>query len=191
MRQLVFCAMCAFLLCGSAYADQPVPQYRAIVRVAGQGYCYGDDDVFTASLDLKIEIVNSAQTSLFFASDMVPYTGRVAADADAAKAGHYIQEWTPSRYLTEPPPKAHMIEVKPGHSFALRVKYGVPARYRAAPPIAGTLPPGSYGLQLVLRPESPSSQPKRSGGRGVKLDSLTTEPVLFEIPQRVTATDCH
>jgi hypothetical protein len=191
MKPLTFLAICAFLLSGSAPA-QSGRVYRAVVQVINQNYCYGDDEVFTVSLDLRIKVVNSARTTLFFASDMVPYSGKVAKSTDAVRAGHYIQEWTPSRYLTEPPPrKAHRIEVKPGHSFVLRVKYGVPGRYRVTPPIAGTLPVGKYALQLRLQPEDLSRLARRSGTRGVELDSLTTEPVLFEIPQGVTATDCR
>ena len=192
MRPLTFLAICAFLLSGSAQAGQSGRDYRAVVQVVSQNYCYGDDDVFTVSLDLRIEVVNSARTTLFFASDMVPYTGRVAGNADAVRAGQYVQEWTPSQYLTGPSNKPGTIQVKPGHSFVLRVKYGVPGRYRATPSFAGTLTAGTYALQLVLRPETPSRSSRSSSGpRGVELDSLTTDPVLFEIPQRVTAAACH
>ena len=117
MRPLTFLAICAFLLSGSAQAGQSGRDYRAVVQVVSQNYCYGDDDVFTVSLDLRIEVVNSARTTLFFASDMVPYTGRVAGNADAVRAGQYVQEWTPSQYLTGPSNKPGTIQVKPGHSF--------------------------------------------------------------------------
>ena len=65
MRPLTFLAICAFLLSGSAQAGQSGRDYRAVVQVVSQNYCYGDDDVFTVSLDLRIEVVNSARTTLF------------------------------------------------------------------------------------------------------------------------------
>lgn len=191
MRRLTFYSICAALLIGSAHANESVPHYRAVVQVVGQTYCFGDNDVFTVSLDLRIQVINSSRTALLLPSDMVPYTGRVAASTDSITAGHYIQEWTPSRYLTNSRTKAHGIQVKPGHSFVLRLKYSVPGRYRATPSVPGTIPSGTYALQLVLHREGLSPlrrQPRRSGS---EVDSLTTVPVLFHIPQSVTATPCH
>lgn len=193
MKKLIFPMIFAFLLGGITQASEPVPGFRTVVKVVNQTYCYGDSDVFTVSLDLRIGVVNSSERALLFAPGLVPYTGRVATSIEAAKKGRYVQEWTPSRYLTEPPAKARGVEVKPGHSFLLRIKYGVPARYRTTPKIPGTLPSGKYALQLVLRPKFQSARPggSESSGSDTEVRSITTAPVLFEIPESVSAAQCH
>jgi len=169
-----------FLLAGSAQAGD-TDGVRSVVRIVGQKYCYGDADVFTVWLKLDVEIVNSSGTSYYLPPDLVPYVGRVAESVGAAERGKYINEWTGTRYPTRPRSHNRPIQIRPGRSTVLHIDYGVPIRRRRDPAIPGTVPMGSYALQLVLRPEYTPSPLRSERDKGIWVTSLTTEPVSFQV----------
>lgn len=182
--------LCLVLLECAAMARAGEPgQVHAIVQIVSQKYCYADNEMYTVSLTLNIRITNSSRKSYYIMSDIVPLVGRVADSIESAHAGNYLNKWEAHLALgADRDYRAKRIWIKPAHSVVLHSAYGVPARYKTAPSIPGTVSPGSYALELVLHPKV---DPGGTGeDRKPRIDSFTTEPVMFEVPDQVTPRPC-
>jgi hypothetical protein len=182
------------VLLSVAFIQTMSGQSSHVLRVNGlvvqQNYCYGDDDVFTVPLELKIVITNVSKRAYHITSDLAPVAGRVAVNVAEAQRGHYIAEWNPTRYPKDENKNHPTVSIGPGHSTLLHIGYAVVARFNASPSIPGTVPPGRYVLQLDLRTEKGFAEGSIEDDAKGRIVSLKTEPISFWIPAKVNPTEC-
>jgi hypothetical protein len=163
---------------------------RVTGHVVQQSYCYGDAEVFTVPMSIDLQITNLSKRSYYITSDLAPVRGRVATSLEEAQRGNYIVEWNPTRYPREGDKSHPVILLRPGHSSVLHIGYAVVARFKAAPSIDGTVPPGRYALQLDLRTENGFAEPAKDDDAKGRIVSLKTEPISFEVPANVNPPEC-
>ena len=163
---------------------------RAVVRVTDQKYCYADPEIFRVSLSLEITISNLSSKSIYFRSDMAAHYGQLASGLKEAHNGKFFQEMSPTFYPKLNQKSGRKIRVKAGRSVVLRRRYGVLARYNTTPKIDGTVPSGTYALQIVLHPEMMPPKKKRKRALREELKSITPEPFLFQVPKDPKITRC-
>jgi len=158
---------------------------RAVAHVVGQKNYPGDAYGFSVCLDLKIEVINSSRKPVYLRSDLIPLEDKIATSMEAAKSRKYLPAPlnSGSVYLRgDEIIQVHLKKVGPGCSVVIPISHCVSARYDAAFDVPQLPLPGTYALQLVF---GPTYIWKHSYIRGL-IDSLTTEPFLFEVPQRVS-----
>jgi hypothetical protein len=160
---------------------------RVRARIVEQKYCRADADLFTVSLKLDVEVFNSSKTSVGLPPNMIPWVARVAASAKDAESGHYLYEVTRSHYLLDSGP-AESLRIEPEKATTLHTGYDLVAKYDPAFAYPKTIAPGSYGIVLVLRPETDLPSQGRSAQA---IDSLTTEPFMITVPQHPKVVDCE
>lgn len=178
------CLVCALFNAGVQADDARLVSVKA--RIVKQSYCRADADLFTVSLKLAINIVNSAKEPIYIKKSMIPWVARVASTETDAKNSKFIFEITQSHYpqsnkLTD------SVRVSPGKSFTLYTGYDFVARYNPAFSYAKSLGPGNYAIVLVLKPEMESPDQRENSN---VIDSLTTEPFLLEVKQDHSVVDC-
>lgn len=162
---------------------------RAVAQIVEQKYCYADNEMFMVSLRLDIRITNSTRKAYYIMSNMIPLVGRVASSVQAAQAGKYLNKWEAHLAIgADRDYQAERIWVMPGHPVVLHTAYGVPARYKAGSQVAGTVVPGSYVLEVVLHPEI--NEKGSAKGQKSQIDSLTTAPIIFIVPNNATPKIC-
>lgn len=171
------------------FSDGGNTQIRAEGMVRRQTYCYADADLFTASLKIDIKVTNPSSKVVYISSDLIPYVGRVAASVHKAQSGDYLYELVWSHYLVDKMDPPGAIKIDPGKSVVLRSGYDVPARYREDAVLPKTVPPGSYALQLVLRPARVPAKQEQAPTQKV-IESIATEPIRFEIPRHPPVVEC-
>jgi hypothetical protein len=162
---------------------------KAEARVLGQRYCGGDADLFTVALDLEIRVTNNSKGILYLRSDMVQSSIRVAPDLEAARRGSYMYEsdsgmsvWSGDHKF----PPVREVRILPGRTAIFRVGSAVIAKYNPDFSLPGTVPPGRYALQVLLRPEKEFPHFNHP-----ELKSLTVDPMAFEIKEDPHPTRCR
>ena len=160
---------------------------RTNVRVTQEKYCRADTNLFTVSLKLDVEVLNSSTEVAYLPSKLIPWVARVAANMQDAKSGHSLYEISASHYPQDSTPGAN-IRIGPGETTLLHIGYDLVAKYDAAFSYPKTLHAGSYAVVLVLRPET--TQPS-AGGTAQVVESLTTYPFDVRVPQRPKVVDCE
>lgn len=160
---------------------------RTNVRVTQEKYCRADANLFTVSLRLTVEVLNSSTEIAYLPPNLIPWVARVAANVQDAKSGHFLYEVSASHYPQDSTPGAD-IPIGAGEKTILHTGYDLVAKYDPAFPYPKTLHAGSYAVILVLRPET--TQPSASGTAQV-VESLTTDPFVVRVPQRPKVADCE
>jgi hypothetical protein len=160
---------------------------RAKVRVTQETYCRADADLFTVSLKLDVEVLNSSTEVAYLPPKLIPWVARVAANAQDAKSGHFLYEISAGHYPQDSTPGAHM-RIGPGKTTILHMGYDLVAKYDPAFSYPKTLHAGSYAVVFVLRPGT--TQPSASATAQV-VESLTTDPFIVRVPQRPKVIDCE
>jgi hypothetical protein len=141
MRQLIL----VFFLLGSvrvASAQEAtrvsVEPITARVSILEQSYCRGDADLFTVSLKLKLEAVNSSKRPVYVLWPMIPLVGKVAGSVGEAKAGHFLYEMTASHY-PQNITRFERLKVEPGETVTVQTGYDLIARHDLHSPIPSRL----------------------------------------------------
>jgi hypothetical protein len=190
MRQLI---LIVFLLGGIpvASAQEAISAMREPLitkaSIIEQRYCRGDADLFTVSLKLSVEVVNSSTTPVYLLWPMVPMDGKVAANPVEARAERFLYEITASHY---PQDVTHFnrLKIEPGKKVTLQTGYDLVARHDSAFSYPKSLSAGTYSLVLMLGPEEePPAQ--MAGPDTVK--SITTEPFVVEVPAHPKLVSCE
>jgi hypothetical protein len=135
------------------------------------------------SIDLRI--INPSKKSYYITSDLAPVADHVAISLEEAQRAHYIAGLTPTLYPTNEKNTSQIVRLRPGGSAVVHVRYAVVARFKANPPIPGSIPPGKYVLQLDLRTENGFAAPAKDDDAKGRIVSLKTEPISFKIPPNV------
>lgn len=163
----------------------------AHAKVLRESFCYADADVFTVSLALQITISNSSSKPVQFSSALVPYVGRVASNREEARRDIYLYELVWSHYPTDENNRSR-IRIDPGKSLVLLTGYDLLARYKRENELSKTVSPGSYALQLVFRPEFVAKTHRSTQTNDLtEVDSITTEPFVFEVPDKPRVENCE
>lgn len=157
------------------------------VRILEEKYCQADADVFTVSLKLEIEVVNSSKAPVYLLWPMVPWVGKVALGVAEAQSGHFLYQQTASHY---PLSAAHFerLKIEPGKSVKVQSGYDLIARHDPALSLANSVSAGTYAVVLVLNPEE--EPPTQMQGPGT-LKSITTEPFVVEVPTHPKLVSCE
>lgn len=184
-----------FLLLSSVFSGsaQQIPDVKpdsvtARARILQARYCRADADVFTVSLKLKIEIANSSKSAVYMLWPMVPWVAKVASDVREAESGHFLYEQTASHYLQGPPTRFDRVKIGSGKKVMVRSGYDLIARHDPAFSLPHSVAAGTYGLVLVLSPEE--EPPIQMKGPGT-VESMTTNPFLFEVPIHPKLANCE
>jgi|ERR1700680_1556430 len=159
----------------------------ARARILQQKYCRADADIFTVSLKLRMEFVNSSNTSAYLLWPMIPWVAKIAAGFGDAESGHFLYEETGSHYVQDPI-RFERLKIEPGKKVTVQSGYSLIARYDPAFSIAGTVSAGTYALVLVLGPEEqPPSQ--MQGPETVR--RITMDPFVISVPRHPKVVDCE
>jgi hypothetical protein len=189
MRKLIV----LFLVCGSVFsasaqqtAEAKPGSVAARASVLEQKYCRGDADVFSISLKLKIEFVNSSKSDVHLVWPMVPWVGKVASSVGEAESGHFLYEQTASHY---PQVAIHFDRMKIGSAKKATVpsEYYLIARRDPKFSLSKSVSAGRYALVLVLSPEE--VPPSQLQGRET-LQSITTDPFVVDVPTDPKLVEC-
>ncbi|HEY6769965.1 MAG TPA: hypothetical protein VI386_34940 [Candidatus Sulfotelmatobacter sp.] len=183
-----------FLVFGSVFtasaqqaAEAKPDSVATRASILEEKYCRGDADVFTISLKLKIEVVNSTTSDVNLLWPMVPWVGKVASSAGDAESGHFLYEQTASYYLQGP---IHFDRMKIGPAKKATVPIGYYLIARRDPKffLSKSVSAGRYALVLVLSPEEvPPSQLQGPE----TLQSITTDPFLVDVPTDPKLVECE
>jgi hypothetical protein len=190
MRQLI----ALFFLLGTvhaAFGQQATRVSRdpitARVSIVQQSYCRGDADLFTVSLKLKLEVVNSSKTPVYILWPMVPWIGKVAGGVGDAEGGRFLYEITASHYPQDVT-RFDRLKIEPGKKVTVQTGYDLVARHDPAFSYPKSVSTGSYAVVLVLRPEE--EPPTQLEGPDT-LNSITTEPFVVEVPATPKLVSCE
>jgi len=154
--------------------------------VAVRRYCHGDADLYTLSLGLDVKVFNASKTPLYVRESMIPWVAKVAASLSNAQAGHFLYEITQSHFPQQSKPSGRLI-VKPGKSVTLHTDYGLVARYDSSFSYPKSISAGKFAIVFVLRPETELAGEAHNTS---DVESLTTEPLLIEVPAHPKVTSC-
>lgn len=190
MRQLI--ALFFLLSTVHAVSAQKATRVRrdpitATVSIVQQSYWRGDADLFTVSLKLKLEVVNSSKVPVYLLWPMVPVVGKVASNIAGAAAGRFLYESAWTRYPQDVI-RFDRLKIEPGKKITLQATYGLIARHDPTFSYPKSVSTGSYAVVLVLRPEEePPAQ--MEGPDTVK--SITTEPFVVKVPTHPKVVSCE
>lgn len=189
MRQLIlmfFLTSSAIIMSAQQTTDARPGSLTATPRIVQVTYCRADADVFTVSLKLEIDVVNSSKSALYLLWPMVPWEGKVAASVPEARSGHFHYQQTASHY---PQTDMHFdrLKIGPGKKLRLESGYDLIARHDPAFSLPNSVSAGAYALVLLLRSEEePSNQildPRI-------IDNITTEPFVVHVPPHPKLVAC-
>ena len=182
-------SLAIFGLTTSALAGQ-AKDVKALVQIIDQKYCYGDSEIFAVSMLLEVTAINSSSKSIYFRSDMDVVYWKMASSLKEACNGKFFQTISPTSYPGPNQKTGRKIRVKPGRSVVLRLWHSVFGRHDVTPEIPGSVPPGAYVLQVLLRPRMSPPEKERKRALREELKSITPEPFLFQVPKEPTITSC-
>ncbi len=190
----IVCIVCAPTTAGTD--DQPL---RAVPELISQRYCFGDAEVFSVWLKLRMKYTNRTDKTLILDKEIGKawYGVTLARNVEDLAAGKYESnpniDWffndkdqLPKRpSLTAPGPDFAILP--PGKTFESEIDTSVIARYDSAKDIAGAIRSGSHIFQMQLsawnRPGLPSEFEKSWGQRGQIVTGLIkTEPIEIRLP---------
>ena len=189
MRQLISVVV---LVCGMTFASaqdttrvsrEPVTAKASIIR---QAYCRGDADLFTVSLKLRVEVVNSSKKTVYLLWPMVPMVGKVASSPVEAEAGRFLYEIAASHYPQDVT-RFDRLRIEPGKKVTLKTGYDLIAKHDPAFSYPKSLSAGTYSLMLVLGPEE--EPPTQMRGADT-VNSIATDPFAVEVPATPEFVSC-
>jgi hypothetical protein len=139
--------------------DQPL---RAIPELVGTRYCYGDAEVYSVWLKLRVRYVNRTDKTLILDKEIgkALYSEKVAANLEDLAAGKY--EYNPSKFwlftdkhkLPDKPstdsPGPDFAILAPGDTFQSEINTGVIAQYENPKSFGGSIRPGVHVYQMEL-----------------------------------------
>ncbi len=180
----------------SAKDDQSL---KAIPELVGTRYCYGDAEVYTVWLKLRVKYVNQTHKTLILDKDIGKawYGEKVARNLDDLAAGKYEYnpniDWffTGKDKLPAKPnvksPGSDFAVLAAGETFVGEINTGVVAQYENPKDSAGSIRPGAHVLQLELSSWNHPGESAVFAGSWRKFGELVTgvvktEPLEILIP---------
>jgi hypothetical protein len=142
-----------------ATSDQPL---RAIPELIGQRYCYGDAELFSVWLRLRMRYINRTDKTLILDKEIGKawYGVTVARSAEDLAAGKYEYhpniDWLSSDKDKQPSkpnpisPGRDFVILAPGQTFESEIDSGVMAQYESPKEFAGSIRSGVHVLQMEL-----------------------------------------
>jgi hypothetical protein len=176
--------------------DQPL---KVLPTLLSERYCYGDAEVFSVWLKLRMQYINQSDRTLILDKQIGQawYGVTVARTMEDLVAQKYEYnpniDWIitdedkrPPRPSPTPPSKDFVI-LAPGQSFESETDASVMAQYGNAKQIVGTVQPGSHIFQMELSAWSHpgnASEFKRRWSRVGQLvtEEIDTEPLEIRVP---------
>jgi len=181
---LAFGFVCGLFDSSAQGRDAQIVSVKA--RIVEQSYCRADNDLFTVSVKLAVDVSNLSQEPVYVRKAMIPWVARVASSATDAQSGHFIFELTQSHY-PQSSKTSGSIRIAPGKSITFDTGYDFVARYNPAFSYAKSLAPGSYAIVLVLRPEVETRDQDEDSH---VIRTLTTEPFPLEVKANPKVENC-
>src|SRR5438128_5527593 len=143
----------------SAKDDQPI---KAIPELDGTRYCYGDAEVYSVWIKLRIKYVNRTRKTLILDREIGKawYGAKVARNLDDLAAGKY--EYNPNidwffsgkDKLPDKPSgdslSSDFVVLAPGEAFVSEINAGLVAQYENQKNFSGSIRSGVHVLQLEL-----------------------------------------
>ena len=180
----------------SAKNDQPL---KAIPEIVGTRYCYGDAEVYSVWLKLRVKYVNQTRKTLILDREIGKawYGEKVARNLDALAAGKYEYnpniDWffTEKDKLPDKPnpnsPGSDFIVLTPGETFVSEINASVVAQFENPKDFVGSIRPGVHVLQLELSSWNHPGESAVFAGSWRKFGELVTgvvktEPLEIVIP---------
>lgn len=180
----------------SAKDDQPL---KAIPEIVGTRYCYGDTEVYSVWLKLRVKYVNQSHETLILDKEIGKawYGLKVARNLDDLAAGKYEYnpniDWffTEKNTLPDKPnfnyPGSDFVVLAQGETFVSEINAGVVAQYENPKDFAGSIRPGVHVLQLELSSWNHPGESTVFAGSWRKFGELVTgvvktEPLEIVVP---------
>jgi len=176
--------------------DQPL---RAVPEFVGTRYCYGDAEVYSVWLKLRVRFVNRTDRTLILerAIGKAWYGVKVARNLQRLAAGDYEYnpniDWfsTKKNELPEQPrtdsPGADFVFLAPGGAFEKEINTEVFAQYENSKSFRGSIRPGVHVFQMELSAWSHPGKASEFADSWRKFGELVTgviktEPLEIRIP---------
>jgi hypothetical protein len=180
----------------SAKDEQPL---EAIPELVGTRYCYGDAEVYSVWLKLRLKYVNRTDKTLILDKEIgnAWYGEKVARNLDDLAAAKYEYDPNIDRVFSDKdklPGKPHsdlpnsdFVVLAPGETFEGEINASVVAQYENPKNFAGSIGPGVHVLQLELstwnHPGDASAFAKSWRKFGELVTGVVkTEPLEIRIP---------
>jgi hypothetical protein len=168
---------------------------KAVPMLINERYCYGDAEVFSVWLTLRVKYTNHTDQKLILDRGIGQawYGVKVARNLEDLLAGRYEYnpniDWTESRQekLKSDSPGGHFIVLAPGETFQSEINAAVIAQYENPKNLAGAITPGSHVLQLELSAWGRAEDASKFAKSWRKFGDLVTgvirtEPLEIKIP---------
>src|SRR5215813_6509616 len=139
--------------------DQPL---KAVPELIGTRYCYGDAEVFSVWLKLRVKYINQSERAVILDKEIGKawYGEKVARTLDDLSAGKYEYnpniDWffsdkdkLPNKPNAESP-SADFAVLSPGQAFENEINASVFAQYENPRDFAGSVRPGIHIFQMEL-----------------------------------------
>ena len=187
------------LLAAPSVPTRDDPPLGAVPEVAGTRYCYGDAEVFSVWLKLRVKYVNRTDKTLILDREIGKawYSEKVARNLEDLAAAKYEYnpniDWffTDKDKLPHKPktdsPSPDFVVLPPGQTFESEINASVVVQYENPKNFVGSIRPGIHVFQMELsawnRPGEASEYAKswRKFGQLV-MGVVKTEPLEIRIP---------
>jgi hypothetical protein len=176
--------------------DQPL---KAMPMLVATRYCYGDSEVFSVWLELRVKYLNATNKTLILDREIgkASYGEKVARSLEDLAAGRY--EYTPNKdwFFTDKDkspqrprtdsPGPDFVVLAPGDTFEGGMNAAVVAQYENPKNFAGSIRPGVHIFQVELSAWNHSGEASvfakswRNFGELVT-GTIKTEPLEIQIP---------
>jgi hypothetical protein len=176
--------------------DQPV---KAVPELVGTRYCYGDAEVFSVWLKLRVTYINQSERTVILDKEIGKawYSEKVARTFEDLAAGKYEYnpniDWfftgkdkMPDKSKADSP-GADFVILPPGHTFENEINTNVVAQYENPKDFAGSVRPGVHVFQMDLSAWSHPGNASEFAKSWRKFGDLVTgviktEPIEIRIP---------
>jgi len=176
--------------------DQPL---GAVPEVVGTRYCYGDAEVFSVWLKLRVKYVNRTDKTLSLDREIGKawYSEKVARNLEDLAAGKYEHnpniDWffTDKDKLPHKPktdsPSPDFVVLSPGQTFESEINASVVVQYENPKNFVGSIRPGIHVFQMELSAWNHPGEPSEYAKSWRKFGQLVTgvvktEPLEIRIP---------
>lgn len=178
--------------------DQPL---RAVPELIRTKYCYGDGEVFSVWLKLRVKYINQTEKTVILDKEIGKawYREKVARTLEDLSAGKY--EYNPNKdwffsdkdKLPGKPnaqsPSPDFIVLSPGQMFVSEINTSVVAQYENPKDFAGSIRPGAHVFQMELAAWSHPGEASEFARSWKKFGDLVTgvvktEPLEISIPSK-------
>ena len=184
---------------GIPHATKDDQSLKAIPELVGTRYCYGDAEVYSVWLKLRLKYVNRTHKTLILDREIGKawYSEKIARNLDDLAAGKY--EYNPNidwvslskDKLPGKPnsisPNSDFVVLAPGATLDSEINAGVIAQYENPKNFAGSIRPGVHVMQLELSAWNHPGEPSAFAESWRKFGELVTgvvktEPLEIRIP---------